>query len=99
MKEAILPFLEYALKAPETTLGTVERNTEIKVAYFTLVALGWEPIRDVALGFVSNGRSWREVPEPPMQLTFALEMRRVSGYLCHRLGEGVVCRTRQVVRR
>lgn len=51
MKEAILPFLEYALEAPETTLGTVERNTEIKVACFTLVALGWEPMRDVALGF------------------------------------------------
>ncbi|MHC4342813.1 MAG: hypothetical protein ACYSX0_21690 [Planctomycetota bacterium] len=46
-----IELLQQALDAPDTCLGTVERNTEIKTIYFALWALGWNPVRDIALGF------------------------------------------------
>lgn len=46
-----IQLLQLALDTPDTCLGTVERNTEIKIVYFALWALGWNPIRDIALGF------------------------------------------------
>ena len=43
--------IQMALDTADDTLGKVERNCEIKIVYLTLWALGWHPIRDIALGF------------------------------------------------
>src|SRR5690349_12591541 len=44
----ILPMLDRAFQMPAEVLGTVERNTEIKIGLFTLWALGWDPVEDIA---------------------------------------------------
>lgn len=46
--------IKEALHCPEEYLGTVERNTEIKVVYPVLCALGWHPVKDIAFGFQIN---------------------------------------------
>jgi len=46
-----IQLLQLALDRPDSYLGTVERNTEIKAIYFALWAIGWNPIQDIALGF------------------------------------------------
>lgn len=51
MRKQLEAVISQALQSHETTLGTVERNTEIKVVYLTLWALGWDPIQDIACNF------------------------------------------------
>ena len=51
MRKQLEAVISQALQNHETTLGTVERNTEIKVVYLTLWALGWDPIQDIACNF------------------------------------------------
>ena len=45
MKEQLEAVINQAFQDTGATLGTVERNTEIKVVFLTLWALGWDPIR------------------------------------------------------
>lgn len=51
MKQQLEALLDIAFKQPGAVLGTVERNTEIKVVYLMLWALGWDPVLDIACGF------------------------------------------------
>src|SRR3989338_11235930 len=58
MQNIYMSLIKEALRCPEDYLGTVEMNTEIKVIYFTLCALGWDPVKDIALGFQINKRNF-----------------------------------------
>jgi predicted type IV restriction endonuclease len=51
MREHLEAVITQALQNSKDTLGTIERNTEIKVVYLTLWALGWDPVSDIACNF------------------------------------------------
>jgi hypothetical protein len=51
MEEHALQIIDRVFTDPEEVLGTIERNTEIKVALFVLCALGWDVAKDMAFAF------------------------------------------------
>ena len=60
MKDQSLTILDRVLNNPQPVLGSVERNTEIKVVLFTLCALGWDPVSEIAFAF----QIWRQKVPP-----------------------------------
>lgn len=50
MEDKLVDTMTRALQNPDTALGTGERNTEIKIAFLVLWALGWDPVNEIALG-------------------------------------------------
>ena len=55
MDDQLIEAIDFALKEPKAALGGGERNSEIKIAYLVLWALGWHPSRNVLLGFQISG--------------------------------------------
>lgn len=51
MKDLLIEKISQALRESSNVLGSCERNTEIKIAYLALWALGWDPVADIGLGF------------------------------------------------
>jgi hypothetical protein len=56
MTDTVLRDLDAVFRSPERCVGTVERNTEIKVVLPILVALGWNIAKDIALCFQIDRR-------------------------------------------
>jgi len=51
MKGHALAIVDRAITNPRDALGTIERNTEIKVVLFVLCALGWDVASDLSFAF------------------------------------------------
>jgi hypothetical protein len=51
MERQLIETIDRAFREPETALGGGERNVEIKIVFLVLWALGWDPVKDVFLGF------------------------------------------------
>ncbi len=49
--ESRIELIQQAFNGADDHLGTVERNTEIKVVYLMLWELGWHPIREIGSCF------------------------------------------------
>jgi hypothetical protein len=61
--------IQRAFDAPSTSLGTVERNTEIKVVFLMLWELGWDPVNKIATCFQIRRDSFK----PPAKAALAAD--------------------------
>lgn len=72
MKIDRIELLDQIFANPKKYLGTIERNTEIKVVYLILQALGWNPVQDTALAFQIPRKKVGEIARAAHAVDFAL---------------------------
>jgi hypothetical protein len=72
MRDHSLTIIDRVLKQPVPVLGSIERNTEIKLVLFTLCALGWDPIDDIAFAFQISTKNLHGTAKAAHAADFAL---------------------------
>ena len=72
MKIDRIELLDQIFANPKKYLGTIERNTEIKVVYLILQALGWNTVEDIALAFQIPRKKVGEIAKAAHAVDFAV---------------------------
>jgi hypothetical protein len=72
MRDHSLTILDRVLEQPVPALGSIERNTEIKLVFFTLCALGWDPVDDIAFAFQISTKNLHGTAKAAHAADFAL---------------------------
>ncbi len=69
---SLVDAIQRAFDAPETSLGTIERNTEMKVVFLMLWELGWDPVLEIAGCFQIRRESFEPASRSALAVDVAL---------------------------